>query len=366
MSRPLRVGVVGASYAAGTHLPTYALLPEVEVVAVATAHAHTAAAAAERFGVRRAHVGYSALCEDPDVDLVDIATRPSRHRPMVEAALAAGKHVLCEVPFAATVTDGAAMTAAAAAAGRLGLLDLQSRFWPALSELRRLVAEGWLGTLENVEVRAFYPTFTRPERVPGSLWCADAHAGASTLRVHGLHSVDLLRWVFGELRDVRGTTATRRPLWPTPGGGLAATSRDSAAFTGLLGPGAVFSVHSSWVAWHGSGWRLAAYGSEGTLVATADGHTGHFPVRLAGARAEDPQLRDLLPTTGADEVPELAPDAPTFPFARLVRRMAAALATEDPTSAAAAAALPTFADGLELLSLADDVDGGQPSEPAAT
>jgi predicted dehydrogenase len=259
------------------------------------------------------------------------------------------------------------MLAAARRSGRLGLLDLQSRFWPGLSELRRLVADGYLGTVENVELRAFYPTFTRPEKVLASLWCADAEAGASTLRVHGLHSADVLRWIFGEITDVRGTTATRRPSWPTPDGPLAATSRDSMALTGRVAGGALLSMHTSWVAWHGSGWRLAAYGSEGTLVASADGHTGHFPVRLVGARAEEPQLRDLEPTVGRDEVPELAPDAATLPFARLVRHLAAALAADDP---AAAAELPTFADGVGLLRLADAVDGGHPTaaphEPAGS
>ncbi|NEK58442.1 Gfo/Idh/MocA family oxidoreductase [Geodermatophilus sabuli] len=361
----LRIGVVGASYAAGTHLPAYAALPEVEVVAVATAHAETAEAVARRFGVPRAHVGFERLCADPEVDLVDVATRPSRHRGMAEAALAAGKHVLCEAPLAASVADGAAMAAAAQRAGRLGLVDMQSRFWPGLAEFRRLVDEGFLGTLENVEVRAFYPTFTRPERVPSSLWCADAGSGASSLRIHGLHSVDLVQWLFGELSGVQGTAATRRPVWPTPEGELAATSRDSVAFTGRLPGGAVVSVHTSWVAWHGSGWRLAAYGSAGALVATAAGHTGHFPVRLAGARAEDAELVEIRPRPGpGDDLPELAPDAATLPFARLVRRLAGVLLDGgDPAAAAARAQLPTFADGLRLLELADAVDGGQPSGP---
>ena len=52
------------------------------------------------------HVGFEALCADPDVDLVDVVTRPSRHRAMASAALAAGKHALVEVPLAATTADG--------------------------------------------------------------------------------------------------------------------------------------------------------------------------------------------------------------------------------------------------------------------
>lgn len=356
--------MVGASYAAGTHLPTYAVLPEVEVVAVATAHAETAAAVAARFDVPRSYAGYEALCADPDVDLVDVATRPSRHRPMVEAALAAGKHVLCEVPLAASAADGAALADAIGRSGRLGVLDLQSRFWPGMSELHRLVAAGYLGTVQNVEVRAFYPTFTRPEAVASSAWCAQAEHGASSLRVHGLHTADLVQWIFGPLTEVAGRAVTRRAEWAGPDGPLPATSRDSSVFSGRLPGGALCSVHTSWVARHGSGWRLAAYGSDGVLIASADGHTGHFPVRLSGARSDDPAVAPIESREGASEVTELAPDSATFPFARLVRRLAAALAGPDPAAAAAVAQLPTFADGAALLDLADRIDSAHPAAAA--
>ncbi len=334
----LRVGVIGASYAAGTHLPVYTQLPDVELVAVATAHPDTAEQMARRFGARP-HVGYTALCADPEVDLVDVVTRPSLHREMVETALAAGKHVLCEAPLAPTVAAGEAMAAAAAAADRSAWVDMQSRFWPGLQELRRLVADGYLGVVENVVATAFYPTFTRPEAVAVSGWCADATNGASALRVHGLHTADLVRWVFGEL-DVRGgAAATRRRAWPGP---VQASSADSVAFCALLPDGAVCSVHTSWVARHGAGWRLTAYGSDGTLVATAAGHTGHFPVLLRGARADDDALRDLVVPDG---------EQATYPFAELVRRIAAG--GND---------VPTFADGVAALRVAEAVEAaGAPS-----
>jgi predicted dehydrogenase len=179
----LRIGVIGASYAAATHLPAYAALAAdgvAEVVAVATSRRETADAAARRFGVPTAHVGFEALCADPDVDLVDVVTRPSRHRPMAEAALAAGKHVLVEAPLAATVADGEALEAAADKANRSGVVDLQSRFWPGLAELHRLVHDGYLGRVQNIVATAFYPTFTQQVAVAASGWCADATTGAST------------------------------------------------------------------------------------------------------------------------------------------------------------------------------------------
>ena len=342
---PLRIGVVGLNYAAGTHLPVYAALAReglVELAAVATAHRETADEAARTHGVPRAHVGFEALCADPDVDLVDVATRPSRHAAMASAALGAGKHVLCEAPLARSVAEGRAMADAAGAAGRLAVVDMQSRYWPGLAELRRRVHDGWIGRVDNVAVQAFYPTFTNPAAVRGSGWCADAAHGASSLRVHGLHTADIVRWVFGELGDVRGLVARRAPTWPGPDGPLPADSVDSAAWTARTADGALCSVHSSWVAPEGAGWRLVAHGSGGVLVAEAAGHTGHFPVRLSGARAGE----DVAELVAAD-------GAATEPFTRLVRALVAHL-----RNAAPAGDLPTFADGVAALRVADAVDGG--------
>jgi len=352
--RALRVGLVGASYAAGTHLPVYAALAEagvVEVVAVATAHQDSADAVAREFGVPRAYAGYEALCADPDVELVDVATRPSWHRAMAGSALAAGKHVLCEAPLAPSVAEGVALTESAAAAGRVGLVDMQSRFWPGLVELRKLVRGGFIGRVDNVAATAFYPTFTRPEAIHSSGWCAVAENGASSLRVHGLHTADLLRWVFGELHDVRGTVATRELSWPGPDGPIAADSVDSAAFTARTPDGAVCSVHTSWVARFGAGWRLIVHGSEGMLLAEASGHTGHFPVRLSGARGEDPHLRELVAPSGEA----------TYPFTQLISRVAAHLtARGDP---GAAPDLPSFADGVAALRIAERLQDPHVARP---
>lgn len=340
----LRVGVIGASYAAAAHLPAYAEIPEIEVTAIATAHRDTAEAAARRFGIPAAYDDYRELCRAADVDLVDVVTRPSLHPEMAIAALAAGKHVLCEAPLAADVAGGAQMTEAARTAGTLAAVDLQSRFDPALSYLRDLVRDGRLGRLYNVHATAFYPTFTRPERAASSLWCADAAAGASSLRVHGLHTADLITWIFGPLTDVTGHVATREPAWPGPDGPITATSADSSALVARTADGALCTIHTSWLAWHGGGWKLEAYGSRGRIVAEAAGHTGHFPVTLTGAAPDDPGPHPITP-------PEDDPALGTA-FARLARRLPASAAGDlDPD-------LPTFDDALRLLELAAAAEAG--------
>lgn len=345
---PLRVGVIGASYAAGAHLPVYARLPEIEVTAIATAHRETAEAAARRFAIPAAYDDYRELCRSADVDLVDVVTRPSLHEPMVTEALRAGRHVLCEAPLAPDAAAGARLAEAAEAAGTLAVVDMQSRFAPGLWHLRRLVREGWLGRPVNIQATAFYPTFTRPEKAASSVWCADAAYGASSLRVHGLHTADLVSWIFGPLTDVTGLAATQVPAWDAPSGPIAATSADSSALVARTAGGALCSIHTSWVAWHGGGWRLEAYGTEGRLLAEAAGHTGHYPVTLSGARKDDPSMTRIDPP--AEEIPGIPADAPGRAFAGLARRLARAAAGEaDPD-------LPTFTDALTSLHVAAAVE----------
>ena len=103
-------------------------------------------------------------------------------------------------------------------------------------------------------------------------------------------------------------------------------------------------MHSSWIARFGAGWRLVVHGSEGMLLAQASGHTGHCPVRLLGARDGDDAPRELVAPSGP----------PTEPFERLVRRVAEHLAAgREP---GAVPDVPTFADGLAVLRVAETVE----------
>jgi predicted dehydrogenase len=167
-------------------------------------------------------------------------------------------------------------------------------------------------------------------------------------------------------------TATLSPAWP--GLDRPVSSADSAAYTAVIGDGpgagALCSVHTSWTAVGGSGWRLTAYGTEGVLVASAAGHTGHFPVRLEGARGGARLETLVAPEEG---VPSW------YPFGALVRELAGWVtgsggSAEGPGAAGAADRLeatggleavgglgglgdvPVFADGVAALRVADAVE----------
>lgn len=346
MTGPVRVGIIGANYGAGTHIPAYRHVHGIEVVAVCTSRRATAERAAAEHRIPHAFWNYEDMTASPDVDLVDIATRPRLHHPMAMAALRNGKHVLCEAPLALDTREGQEMAETARAQGVVAVVDMQSRYAPALGELHRLVRDGFLGRVEFVDVTAFYPTFTRPQAIASSGWCAQRSNGATSLRVHALHSADIVRWCFGEIDSVVGVAANLRSRWESPDGEVAADSDDHAAFVGRLAGGAIVNVRSSWVAHHETGFRLAAHGSDGTLVATAAGHTSHFPVSLHGARAGQPL--EPLPAPAGMAGPTAA-GASNEAFARLATRLVAAVTTGEPIE-------PSFDDGLQMLRLAEAVE----------
>src|SRR4051812_34715831 len=119
------------------------------LVAIADLHEPFAADAAARYGYARAESDWRAVVDAPDVDAVSVAVANSLHREVVEAALAVGKHVLCEKPLAPSVADGEAMVAAAAAAPtQVGAVGFTFRRSPALNAIKEQV-EGALGPVRH-------------------------------------------------------------------------------------------------------------------------------------------------------------------------------------------------------------------------
>ena len=94
---------------------------------------------------------FGAVLADPSIQAVVLATPHSLHRLQVIAAAEAGKQVFCEKPLALTAADARAMTAACTKAGVVLGVGHNRRFWPAIRELRRIVASGELGELMHIE-----------------------------------------------------------------------------------------------------------------------------------------------------------------------------------------------------------------------
>ena len=144
----LRAGVIGTGFIGPVHIEALRRLG-VQVAALCDVPDRVRTAA-DRLGVPRAFGDHHELLRSPDVDVVHI-TAPNRfHAEMSLAALKAGKHVICEKPLAMNTRETAAIVKAARSTGTVFAVNYNVRFYPAVLQLRRTVADGDLGEIIHV------------------------------------------------------------------------------------------------------------------------------------------------------------------------------------------------------------------------
>jgi predicted dehydrogenase len=146
----LRIGVLGTARISATALlGPAASVPEVTVSAVAARDQARAAAYAQQHGISVAYGGYDALLADPYIDAVYNPLPNSLHGPWTLKAIAAGKHVLCEKPFASNAQEAAQVAEAAEASGLVVMEAMHYRYHPLIRRLRDLVGE--LGPVRHIQ-----------------------------------------------------------------------------------------------------------------------------------------------------------------------------------------------------------------------
>lgn len=240
----IRIGIVGAGRIAGlVHVPSFRLWPEAcEVVAVASRTVEGARAFAERWGIPRVHPDWPALLADPGVDAVALCLPSGLTAAATAAAVAAGKHVLCEKPLALAYPEAAALAAAARHSPRVHMVAFTFRFVPALRYLRRLVAEGHFGEIRHWRMAAFTDFMLDPA-APISWRSRREQAGAGILTDVGTHGIDFARQLLGEITAVSGVERRYVRERPSAAGGppMAAEAADGCALVAEFAGGAVGS-----------------------------------------------------------------------------------------------------------------------------
>lgn len=287
---PLRVGMIGYAFMGAAHSQGWRTagrvfdLPRQPVLAVICGRDATAVrAAADRHGWAAAETDWRALIARDDVDLVDICTPGDSHAEIALAALAAGKHVLCEKPLANTVEEAETMTRAAEEAysrGQLAMVGFNYRRVPATALARRMVADGRLGTLRHVRVSYLQDWLVDPE-FPLTWRLRKELAGSGSLGDLGAHIVDLAQYLAGErLAGVSALTETfvrERPLPTGANSGLGAaaaragtgtvTVDDAALFTGRFASGALASFEATrYATGRKNALRIELNGERGSLA----------------------------------------------------------------------------------------------------
>ncbi len=305
----LGVAVIGAGMAGRAHAAGYRSastlyrpgLPEVRLVAVADVNEGFAADTARRFGYGRAEASWQAVAAAEDVDVVSVVVANHLHREVVAGLLAAGKHVLCEKPFAPTVADADAMVAAAAARPELRTgVGFTFRRSPAIAAVKALVDDGSLG--RPVHFNGHYWCDYAAEATAPMSWRYKGGPGSGALADIGSHLVDLAEFLCGPIESVRGTTfattTTERalPLGAAVGHAAAELSdvrepvenEDLVTFTATFASGAAATLSASRVALglaNSLGFELFGTGAAATFDLSRPGEFSYVDRAVRGATA---------------------------------------------------------------------------------
>ena len=189
-----RIALLGGGFMARTHAQSYAALTDRAQVAVVCALEGADAIAAE-LGAQLAS-DWEAVVAMDGIDAVDVCLPTPLHRPVAEAALAAGKHVLLEKPIALTLDDADAIGDAARANGRVLMVGHVLRYMPEIVELRRLLGTGELG-------RPLAATALRLSAPPDwNAWMLDPAKSGGVLVDMMVHDFDILNAVLGPAQTV--------------------------------------------------------------------------------------------------------------------------------------------------------------------
>ncbi len=299
----LRVGIVGANPGRGwgttVHIPALRALPDFEIAAVCTTRQDSADETARRFGIPRAYADYQRLVRDPDVDIVAICVKAPSHRGPVMAALSAGKHVYCEWPLAVDADEAQDMLSLAESKGVRHIVGLQARGSPVFRRVRDLVAGGYVGRVVSANLLVAVPGGGATRADVAGAYTASRASGATTMTIHGGHSLDAFCFCLGEFRDLAGTVATQftATTIAETGETIPKDAPDQVIVAGVLASGAVAVAHINGGTLAGQGIRLRIHGDAGTIIVAHDGDFGvqMADLKLFGAKAGEALSEIAIP-----------------------------------------------------------------------
>ena len=211
MKKHLNVGIVGFGAMGKTHAYSIASLPyfysplefTVSVRGICTTSAEKTVGICDELGFFRAYANAYDMIADPEIDVIDICTPNNTHYEIANAALDAGKSVLCEKPFCITPAQAESLAKKAAQKGLVCGVVYNNRHLAAIMRAKQLIDSGALGRILSFSFHYKHDSDIDPARTVG--WKQDATVcGAGTLYDLGSHVLDLCRHLCGEFASVSG------------------------------------------------------------------------------------------------------------------------------------------------------------------
>ena len=271
MAANRRIGVLGVGFGGDVHVP--GLRSEGwDVAAIYSRNEQKARDAAASLEIESWSTDAHEIIGRDDLDAIAIATPPRPHAEFAIAALEAGKHVICEKPFALNGAESARMRAAARALDRVAMVAHEFRYTPQRTLIKELINDGYIGMPEtaNIELLMGRPS---PPGAPPVTWASLKAEGGGFLGALGSHYIDNLRFWFGDVLTAQGHLSTLRPDRKVPITGETVDSETDDAFSFILTHlnGVVSSMTASSTVSPSIGARLTVMGSKGVLQASQPG-----------------------------------------------------------------------------------------------
>jgi predicted dehydrogenase len=349
---PPRAAVVGSGFGCRVHVPALRAAG-FEVVALIGQDPARTGRRAERAGIPHAVTDLDAAFARTEIEAVTIATPPHTHAALAIAAARAGKHVLCEKPFAMDSEEAEAMLTAAETTGVTHLVGHEFRWAPERAVVGRAIHEGWIGVPRLVTLVQYVPLVADPATaVPA--WWFDTGAGGGWLGASGSHVVDQVRVWLGEIREVSATLA------------LVSDRRDVAEDTFTVRcrfvSGADGALQQTAAAWGPYAGLTRVAGTTGTMWIDGD---EPWLADAAGARRLDipADLALPAPPDESDDPRHRFTHLELGPFTRLCEALRAGVEGRPVPDTVP---VPTFADGVAEMRVLDAIRTSAANDGAVT
>ncbi|MBX3578550.1 MAG: Gfo/Idh/MocA family oxidoreductase [Rhizobiaceae bacterium] len=283
--------LIGTGNIAASHVREFGAIRGCTFVACADPVPGRAQAFAREHGIARAFESLADALDWGKFDAVVNCTPDAAHKATSLAAIAAGKHVLCEKPLAPTAPDALDMAEAVEAAGLINLVNLSYRNAPAIQRARSIVEAGGLGELRHVE--ASYRQSWLVAKYWGDWRASDTwlwrlstrHGSTGVLGDVGVHIIDFA--TYGACEDVASVRADVVTFPKAEGdrvGHYVLDANDSVAMTARLSNGALATILATrYATGYVNELSLALHGTKGALRVETDGHAS----RLLGCLGAD-------------------------------------------------------------------------------
>ncbi|TDL30588.1 Gfo/Idh/MocA family oxidoreductase [Jeotgalibacillus sp. S-D1] len=205
----LKIGIIGCGYISQKHLDTLLRINRVELAAVSDVQKSKMETAANYYRKAKGHIGsieyyedYLDLIQDEEIDIVLIAVISGLHGNIAKQALLAGKHVIVEKPLALSIEEADDIISLSKAKQKKVLVCHQLRYRPVMAKIKQVLKEGHLG---DPYLGVASARINRsPEYYAQATWRGSWEHDGGMLINQGIHIVDLLIWLLGDMETVYG------------------------------------------------------------------------------------------------------------------------------------------------------------------